>query len=379
MNKKYITLKHLLIDGKKKIGLQYYPSKVINALVKQLPNTKWSEKYSMVYLANTKSNLTAIMDTFRGVAWINGRSFFINKPITLGNSKPNVQSYRERPVKEGYRYSPDSYLQKLELRRYSQNTIKTYISCFERFINDHQEKNLLEIDEESIRNYLSKLAQKSCSDSYLNQMVNAIKFYYEIVEGMPNRFYAIERPIKRQSLPKVLSKEEIGLIINNTNNIKHKCIVALLYSSGLRRSELLDLKIEDIDSKRMIINVKSGKGGNDRITILSESVLKDLRLYFKEWKPSVYLFEGPISGSKYSGSSIKKFIDRARLKAKINKKVTPHMLRHSFATHLLEDGTDLRYIQTLLGHNSSKTTEIYTQVAIHNIKTIKSPFDSLDL
>ena len=193
---------------------------------------------------------------------------------------------------------------------------------------------------------------------------------------MPNRFYSIDRPFKETRLPKVLSQEEISNIINATTNIKHKCILSLLYSSGLRRQELLNLRIEDIDSKRMMIKVRQGKGHKDRYTILSQKVLDDLRIYVKEWRPKLYLFEGRPS-KQYSAVSVGKILIKACKKARIDKKVTPHMLRHSFATHLLENGTDLRYIQSLLGHNSSKTTEIYTQVTFANIQNVQSPFDSL--
>ncbi|WP_205618015.1 tyrosine-type recombinase/integrase [Tenacibaculum ovolyticum] len=147
-----------------------------------------------------------------------------------------------------------------------------------------------------------------------------------------------------------------------------------MYSAGFRRSELLNLKITDIDSKRMVINVKDTKGNKERLTILSKTILTDLRVYFIKWKPKKYLFEGT-NYTKYSASSVLKTVKSAALKANIRKTVTPHMLRHSFATHLLENGTDLRYIQVLLGHSSSKTTEIYTHVAINNLKTIKSPLD----
>ena len=209
-------------------------------------------------------------------------------------------------------------------------------------------------------------------------MINSIKFYYEVVLEMPNRFYSVERPRKEEKLPKVISLEEVQDLIKHTNNIKHKCIVSLLYSAGLRRSELLNLKLIDIDSKRMVITVSQGKGNKGRLTILSQSVLDDLRKYYSEYKPKVYLFEGQ-KGEEYSAQSVAQIIRRAALKARIKKKVTPHMLRHSFATHLLENGTDLRYIQVLLGHSSTRTTEIYTHVAINSIKAIKSPIELLDL
>ena len=163
-------------------------------------------------------------------------------------------------------------------------------------------------------------------------------------------------------------------MISKTRNLKHKCIISLLYSAGLRRSELLNLKIEDIDSKRMLILVRQAKGNKDRVTLLANSILEDLRAYYMEWKPKVYLFEG-VHGGKYSPQSILKLVKRASEKAGIPKNVTPHMLRHSFATHLLENGTDLRYIQSLLGHNSSRTTEIYTHIATNHFNTIKNPLD----
>ena len=172
----------------------------------------------------------------------------------------------------------------------------------------------------------------------------------------------------------MISKEDVLNLVEQTNNIKHRCIVELLYGSGLRRNELINLKIEDIDSKRMLVRVKQAKGNKDRITLLSQNALRDLRCYYKTWKPKEYLFEGQ-KGGKYSGQSVVKVVKAAASKAGIRIPVTPHMLRHSFATHLLEAGVDLRQIQVLLGHQSSKTTEIYTHVATNTFKTIKNPLD----
>tara|TARA_B100000809_G_scaffold261477_1_gene310482 strand:+ start:2479 stop:3627 length:1149 start_codon:yes stop_codon:yes gene_type:complete len=373
-----ITLKHLYINEEKQIGIKFYPNKLVQTVIKGLPDIKWSKNFNMAYVVNNKKNLDHIFDDFRGIAWINSGSFFNKKSTAKGNESISLKYYREREVGPNYRKCPENYLQKLELRQYALSTSNTYINLFEVFINYFIKWELTHIDEEQIRNYLQALVQQGKSHSYINQMINSIKFYYEVVLEMPNRFYSIERPRKKEPLPKVISLEEVALIIKNTNNIKHKCIVSLLYSSGLRRGELLNLKLNDIDSKRMVINVVNGKGGKDRITILSQSVLEDLRNYFKVWNPEIYLFEG-IKGKQYTGSSISKIIDNACKSAKIRKKVSPHILRHSFATHLLENGTDLRQIQVLLGHSSTKTTEIYTQVAITNIKTIRSPIEMLNL
>ena len=191
---------------------------------------------------------------------------------------------------------------------------------------------------------------------------------------MPNRFYDIERPRKEKKLPKVLSMQEVRDLIDATNNMKHRCILSLLYSAGLRRSELINLKPLDIDSERMIIKINNAKGKKDRYTLLATATLNDLRIYYKQYRPQGYLIEGR-NKAQYSPTSISKIITNAAFTAGIKKNVTPHTLRHSFATHLLENGTDLRYIQILLGHSSTKTTEIYTHVATKNFISIKNPLD----
>lgn len=370
----HITLKHLLINEHKMIGLKFYPHKVIHALIKELPTPKWSERYNMVYLPNNQENLTKIFNKFKGAAWINCNHFFPNKPLHRENGPIDIDYFRKRKVKPGCRTCPEEFYRKLELRKYSFNTAKTYITLFEVYINYYRGSELMALDENDVRNYLQYLVQQGRSDSYINQSVNSIKFYYEVVKEMPNRFYAIERPRKREKLPRVLSKEEILDMIKCTYNIKHRCIISLLYSAGLRRGELLNLKVTDIDSKRMLIRVDGGKGRKDRFTLLGETMLQDLRSYFLKYRPNEYLFEGA-NGGKYSARSVAVIVKRAGKYSKIRKPVTPHILRHSFATHLLEQGTDLRYIQSLLGHNSSRTTEIYTHVAVNSFKNIKNLLD----
>jgi len=367
---KTVTLKHLLIDQKKCIGIQFNSDKVLQALIEGMPNISWSTEFAMYYLLNLKSNLDLIFKTFHGVAWVNGNYFFEKKIINENNPILRLDKYRNRKLESGYRTCPESYLLKLELKRYSANTVKNYVSSFESFINHFKDKRLNEINEVNIRDYLQYLIKEGLSDSHVNLAINSIKFYYETVLGMPNRFYSIERPRKKKTLPKVLSRTEVLRMIECAGNIKHKCIVSLLYSSGLRRSELLELSTTDIDSERMIINIRGAKGNKDRITVLSPSILSDLRAYYREHKPKKYLFESP-RGGRYSASSVLKIVKRAAIRANVKQKVTPHMLRHSFATHLLEEGTDLRHIQLLLGHNSTKTTEIYTHVANKTFGKIK--------
>lgn len=373
-NLRQIILKHIYRDQVRYIGLKFYPDKVIQALVKELPDPKWHQESGCVIIPYSKRNLDLVFSKFRGVAWLNGRNYFQNKPVHEGRQVLSVDRLRARKLPENYRRCPEEYLQKLELRKYAYNTARTYISLFEKFINYYRGQAPDELNEEDVRNYLGHLVKENKSDSYLNQSINAIKFYYEVVRGTSNRFYTIDRPRKKDTLPGVLSKEEIKKMIEVTANCKHRCMISLLYSSGLRRAELLNLKINDISSDRMTITVRQGKGGKDRITLLSAQVLADLRDYFSRYRPKKYLFESP-EGGPYSATSLSKVVRRSAEWAGLQQRVTPHMLRHSFATHLLENGTDLRYIQALLGHHSSKTTERYTHVAVHAFKNIKNPLD----
>ncbi len=374
---KRITLKHVVINNKKLIGLQFYPNKVLQALVKQLPCVKWDNQSNMACVSNSPQNLAVIYKTFKGVAFLDGKYFYRNKPLVkpvLPEKQVTVASFLDRYMPADYRKCPQAYIEKLAIKKYSLSTAKTYISFFEAFINYYKNIDLLELGEEHIRAYLLIQIKKEKSESTINQVINSIKFYYEMVLGMPNRFYHIERPRKKERLPEVLSKQEVLKILNCTNNIKHKCILSVIYSAGLRVSELLRLKLSDIDSGRMVIRVEDSKGGKDRYTLLSKNVLMELRQYFRQYKPKVYLFEG-VYNYPYTASSVLKILKRAAHKAGILKHVKTHMLRHSFATHLLEQGTDLRTIQTLLGHGSIRTTEIYTHVANNVMKTIKNPLD----
>lgn len=369
-----ILLKHLFFDDTKYIGLKYYSNAKIDALVAGLPGISWSSTFQMHYVPNTKEHLNLLYQTFRGHAWLNGSHFFNQKPLKNGNETILLDDYRKRQLPPDYRAAPEEYLKKFETRRYSKNTAKNYIACFEAFLNHYKDRELNTLTEKDCESYLHLKAQQGASAAHLNAMVNSIKFYFEVVMEMPNRFYSMDRPMKEERLPKVLSKAEVKRMIQCTENIKHRCILSLLYSAGLRRQELLNLQITDIDSERMVIRVQQAKGKKDRYTLLSQTLLNELRHYYKQWQPQRYLFEG-MRGEQYAAGSVRLVVKQAAARARILRDVTPHMLRHSFATHLLEAGTDIRYIQTLLGHSSTKTTEIYTQVSLVNIRSIKNPLD----
>lgn len=348
--------------------------KVLDALVKTLPNIIWSEEYSKYLVPNTRHNVNAIFTVFKGVAWINCNYFFEKTRSKQLNEEFDIKWLENRDLPPVYKTCPQEYIEKLKLKKYSNNTVKSYVSCFEKFLNHFGETEIRHINYRNIREYLSILIEQNASDSYINQSINSIKFYYEVVLNMPNTYYDLERPRKKKKLPIVLSKVEVKNMIATTKNLKHKCIISTLYSAGLRRSELLDLELKDIDSARMVINVRDAKGNKDRYSLLSTTLLSDLRIYFKQYRPEKYLFEGN-KNEQYSATSVSAIVKSASRRSNIKKVVTPHTLRHSFATHLLESGTDLRYIQLLLGHNSTKTTEIYTHVSTKNFNSIKNPLD----
>ena len=266
----------------------------------------------------------------------------------------------------------------MKIRRYSSNTINSYTECLRIFFNYYSSKHYLEIDNNDIdsfnKNYILK---QKLSATYQGQFINAIKLFYEKIPRKKLIIENLERPRKGTPLPKVLSKEDVSNLFISTKNLKHKAILSLIYACGLRRSELINMRITDIDSKRNIVNIRHAKGDKDRIVSLSDKILQLLRLYFKQYKPKTWLFEGQVTGTQYTETSLNHIFQRAKIKAKIKAPCTLHTLRHCYATHLLESGTDIRYIQALLGHKNIKTTEIYTHVTTKSIQKIKSPFDDL--
>jgi len=279
---------------------------------------------------------------------------------------------------QDYRRSLELIQQKLLLRNYSRHTIKTYLHMFRQFLKYLYPMPLHQVNKTHITKYhLWLITDLKVSASYQNQSINAIKFYIEKVLKHPITVYELERPTKQKTLPQVLSLAEVYQIIEATRNLKHRTILSTIYGSGLRISECINLKIVDIDSSNMRIWVRNAKGKKDRVTLLSKGLLQLLRDYYGVYRPKKWLFEGQTK-QQYSPSSIRQFFNRAKIKALGSSSATVHTLRHSFATHLLENGTNLRYIQKLLGHSSSKTTEIYTHVCTTNLTDITSPFDLLN-
>lgn len=268
-------------------------------------------------------------------------------------------------------------VQQLKLKGYSDNTIRCYINEFAQYLYFLQERPAKYCDETVVRDYLIHCIEVlRLKENTLHSRISGIKFYYEQVLFQERIFLEIPRPKKQSKLPKSLNIYEVKRIIDAAENLKHNTILKLCYGMGLRLSEILNLKINDIDSKTMRVLVERAKGKKDRYVNLPDSILEQLRTYYLEYKPKVYLFEG-LHGGQYSARSVQEVFKKALTKAGINKKVGIHSLRHSYATHLLESGTDVRFIQELLGHKDIKTTLLYTHVTDNSIRKIISPLDKL--
>jgi site-specific recombinase XerD len=266
----------------------------------------------------------------------------------------------------------------LLLKAYSPNTIRTYCVEFSQLLYLLKDTSVDTLTPERLRAYFLYCASElKLSENIIHSRINAVKFYFEQVLHRERLFFEeIPRPKKKSLLPKVLDKKDISKIFEQLENPKHLLMIKLCYGMGLRVSEIVHLKIADIDSKRMLVHIESSKNKKDRYVTLPASILDDLRNYYRVYRPETYLFEGQYGG-QYAIRSVQTVFKNAMKKAKINKSVGIHGLRHSYATHLLEAGTDMVFIQKLLGHKDIKTTEIYAKVSNRQLSNVKSPLDNL--
>jgi integrase/recombinase XerD len=366
---KRIEIEYGIVDEQPRILLYFKYDAGTISLVKSIPGARWNPALKCWHIAKVYGPLEKLNYRFRG------KLLFIAKMTREGDVAVDSSSKKEEVAGK----VPDEFLKTLKLKDYSIRTIRSYRSMLQLFLNYYRDRSLEELRDEDVREYLLYLVdKKKVSQSYQNQAINAIKFYYEQVMGRPTKQYYLQRPKHESRLPSVLSEEEVLRILKKVDNLKHRTVLSVIYSAGLRVGEAVNLKITDIDSGRNLIRIQQGKGKKDRMSLLSPNILKMLRGYFREYHPKIWLFEGQ-SGGQYSAGSIQAVFRKAKVAAGIKKDATVHTLRHSFATHLLERGTDLRYIQELLGHQSSRTTEIYTHVTEKGFKKIVSPFDNLEL
>jgi integrase/recombinase XerD len=331
-------------------------------------------------MPNSEDNFEMVTAYFGNRA----HSFEVDDHIPVRVKKENIVALdlKSKPIDEKGVQQIEKLIilfrQWLNHKRYSSSTIDAYCEAVRIFLKYVYPKNPHEVVVEDMVSFVNEyIIANGLSYSYQNQFVNGAKLFFREVMKTQLDVEKFDRPRREHKLPNVLSKEEVKAILNSLINVKHRTMLSLIYACGLRRSELLNLKPTNIDSKRGILFVLNSKGKKDRIVPISENIIEMLRNYYKMYKPKEWLFEGQYPGDKYSEESLAKVLKNACAKAGMKKPVTLHWLRHSYATHLLESGTDLRYIQELLGHKNSKTTEIYTHVSTKSLQKIKSPFDDL--
>lgn len=271
----------------------------------------------------------------------------------------------------------DRFSQELHLRRYSPRTCKVYRGAVRRFLESFK-KDYSQITDKEIRAYMLRLVEREeVSASFQNQTISAIKLLFEWVIKRPQLLEDLPRPRRGRRLPAVMSRNATESILNAVGNLKHQTLLVLMYSAGLRVGEVVRLQVDDLDEGRGLIRVKGGKGDKDRYTLYSASARQLVRSYRREYQPQKWLFPSALPGRHLTERSVQQIVAQVRKKIGLGAQVTSHTLRHSFATHLLENGTDLRYIQELLGHSSPKTTQIYTHVSRRDLGRIQSPVEGL--
>lgn len=344
-------------NGKSVIFITFPYDKDLHERVKKLPGCKWSSSHKSWYVLDNEFYRTKFKLTPKQV--ISEGMLSEIQPINI----PAIQ----RLVDE------------LQLKCLSKNTINTYKNEFAQLLYKLGNISVNDLTPDDLRRYfLYCLEMEGISENHLHSRINAVKFYFEKVLKRDKFFFEIPRPKKPSLLPKVIDSGDILKMIEITQNKKHKLMLELCYGMGLRVSEITNLKITDIDGKRLQVLIEAAKGKKDRYVNLPQSVLKSLREYYLLYKPKYYLFEGQY-GDRYSNRSVQQVFYSALKKARINKRVGIHSLRHSYATHLLEYGTDITYIQKLLGHNDIKTTQLYAHVSKKSVANIVSPLDRIQL
>ncbi len=395
---KTITIERIMHDSGIRVTLKFLPDEEIIRVVKTLPDATWNIGMNCWHIEATDDVDTIIVDALAGIARIefrygktrrliekireirnNSAQGFIRKGHGASHSGEDLSEREDRDtISQRSLAYLNHYKNWLEAHRYPPTTVRTYTSMLDTYLRFVSPKEATECTSgDLVRMVNEYVLARGLSYSFQNQLISAVKkFYREICSEVidPGEF---TRPRTQHKLPNVLSKEEIRKIIYAPVNEKHRVMLGVIYGCGLRRSEVLMLEPGDIDRDRMLLSIRQAKGFKDRIVPVSTKLIEMIDSYVKRYTPVQYLFEGQRQGERYSATSVEKVFKMACQKAEIKKKITLHGLRHSYATHLLEAGTDLRYIQELLGHKSSKTTEIYTHVTEKSIQKIRTPFDDL--
>jgi len=380
-----IIIEPVMHRNEKRILIRFPYDREIGGLIKNMEGSAWSKTHGSWHVAFSEETMNKLKQMFRckGIIVEKRNNDNTNALPEANKTSLTVRGRGEITKIVKQNLDPDKrenimrYRKYLENRRYSERTIQHYCNMTEAFLAFCAGKSITEITNEDVEKFNSEIIIKyRYSTSHQRQLTGAIKLFFGLIDNRKLELDKLVRPRKSNYLPIVLSAEEIVRILESIANVKHRCIIGLIYSSGLRIGEALNLQVADIDSDRMLIRVNQGKGKKDRYVALSEKILILLRNYARVHKPKNYLFYGQFS-EQYSSVSIRAILRNACKKAGVKKRVTPHTLRHSYATHLLENGVDLRYVQELLGHSKPETTMIYTHVTRKKLISIQSPFDVL--
>ncbi|MDZ4795621.1 MAG: tyrosine-type recombinase/integrase [Bacteroidota bacterium] len=405
-----VTLQPLQHNGVENIGIYFPSTAALNRAVRKIKNARWSRTYRCWYVPLSKEKYNEIVFAFKGLARIEQHEleqYLVarKKNSTVDSSAPKKQGagirqalpavWRQVPaiqkpvaktavIKKAEKvHAINAHVlpameQRLKLKGYSASTLKTYLNEVGVFLRTIRHHPADDFTVQRIKDYLQYCLEKlALTENTLHSRMNALKFYYEQVLKREKFFWDIPRPKKGIQLPKVLSKEEMIRLIKAIENVKHRTMIMIGYACGLRVSEITGLDIKDVDENRRLLMIRRAKGKKDRVVSLSPVMLIMLREYQTIYKPEKYLFEGQYKETRYSVRSLEAIIKAAKTKAGISKTGSMHMLRHSFATHLLDKGTDVVFIQKLLGHNDIKTTLRYLHVTNKDMLNILSPLEDI--
>ena len=379
-----ITLKPfiLMVDGVERLFAGSSKDAALEKIIRQFPGAKWSIPLKLWHFEVKKEIIDLIIRKTEGLAIVDVA--FLKIQLTERKRRQKTGKPRTATNKSGEIIRCQNNLKELErlkehliLKGYSSSTIRTYSNEFCQLLHLLEHRNVADLTQEQIKNYLAYCLRKGASENTMHSRVNALKFYFEQVLKKERFFFEIPRPKKPQLLPKLLNEIELSRLFNSLRNKKHKAMLFTVYSAGLRVSELTRLKIENIDSRRMQIHIENAKGKKDRYVNLSPVLLDVLREYVKLYRPKTFLFESGLTSQAYPVRTVQQIFSNAKNMAGIRKQIGIHSLRHSFATHLLDKGTDIRYIKELLGHFNIRTTERYLHVSKNQLVNIISPFDDL--
>ena len=391
MTNKKIILQPLYHRGQESIALLYDNDSLLNGIVKKIPGVKWSQSRCCWYTPLNKESYSHIRKALQEKVNLNTsllKDYLEKKKKVVETIPADAKKVGSRSVSSSPAWklsnenlsALEKFVELLKLKAYSSSTITTYRNEFLQLLQLLKKKPVNELTPDDLKRYMVYAMEKQgIKENTAHSRLNALKFYFEQVLGRDKFFWEIPRPKKRIQLPKVLNESELERMFGAITNLKHKALLFAGYSAGLRVSEVVNLRLADIDSGRMQIRIENAKGKKDRYVGLSILLLDVLRAYLSLIKPrpKKYLFEGDTPGQPYSSRSAQLIFHRARERAGIHKEVSFHALRHSFATHLLEKGIDIRYIKDILGHFSIKTTERYLHVRKEELITLVNPLDEL--